>query len=491
MDRVFNQNVNSPKKNLLWLIPVIVVIIIIAAVVPVLMKRAEMREREATMAQTGKQIFQALSEGNIPNSLALLEKYREAAMPILPEETKDDLFRLDRKNFPLYTDTIDQHILQDILLFVGAVEGPAKSATNQRHLTINMLGYVMRSVQSGGGRPEAMSLVVPPALVLMRGYGNPVQAAWLYAKLLRYTGMHTAVIYLEQGEGVAPYAITGVAIEGKLLLFDPYRAMPLIRKSDGAIADLASIVSGKQELEQGFGGEGTPVTVEALKKALYFVPSEPENVLPDSYFINRILQEGGRKEIIYRPFRRDLRNMAAAVFGEGAKVEDKNVAFFSQGRAEIVAIWDRPFKLEAMFTDPKYIETINAAHMAEQILIIPRQAQILGNRELAIQEYEKIIATAGNADAVQDAAFFKAMATNGQKERIAGLVAFTEKYPESTRRPLALIVIAELQAMQNNKDEALRIAQTVPAPYDIRAKQLIKALEANQQGIVWKFPAAE
>ena len=459
--------------------------------------------------------FAAMFHGQTPAALEALAKYRKVAAGLVPPEASDDLLKLEgdryRQDYPVCNKNADTYLI-DEAVFLGLTIGPAldpdageagTDSERERAAVFRALAYVMRNMQSGGGTAESLALDVPPTYALRRGYGRPDQSAWLMAELLRQRGMHAAVIQLS-GDTGKPYFITGVLLDRRLFLFDPYRAVPVCRARDGAVADLQSLLSGRDALAAGFGGTGTPITVEGLRKAVYLVPADPDSVLPDSALLMRILAEHGRPLCLYRSFRRDLGNLAAAVFGENpAGQMDGFTSIRVNGRDEVVALWQYPFRLHERMTEPGYLSKLTELHRGLSAVYLmareaqlrlerdteARQVQLGGTPDPAITQYEQILKDrAADAELVEEVTFFRATADPDPAERATRLAAYLEKYPAGRWQPLATLLAAGIEASRGDRDKAVELAEQLKPPYDLRGRLLIDAARRGHKGIAWTFP---
>lgn len=427
-------------------------------------------------------------------------EYRERALSDVPDSVRDEVFRLrGDKAFPFGGEQGDpthlRYLIERAVFFSLAAESALAGVRSGdiRGAALNVLAYVRRHVQSGTGDTGFPDVAATPVHVLCRGYGRPIESAWLMACLLRIRGMHAAVVELPPAsDGSEPYYLVGVLIDQKLYLFDPYRGVPLCRASDGCVADLEALLNGAEYLAPGFGGQGTPITTEGLANAAYLVPADPGNVLPDGYLLGKIVTDNGRYETICRPFRRDLGNLAAAVFGVGTapvQVEDRFTAITVQGRKETVALWTIPFKVDDLLLNrPDYRQKLAEMHKDLPLYLPARHAQLF-KRPGAAEQYAAVLRDhGGNPAVVHDVTFFKAVAQEDRDRRAAELAAYLAEHLSGRFRALATLLLAELEAARARFDSALELLGQVKSPYDLRAGLLRAAIRDGKGVLAWQFP---
>ncbi len=313
------------------------------------------------------------------------------------------------------------------------------------------------------------------------------------ACLLRVRGIHAAVVELPPAsDGAEPYHVVGVLIEQKLYLFDPYRGVPLCRASDGCVVNLQALLSGADSLGPGFGGPGTPISADGFTAAKYLVPADSGNVSPDGYLLGKIISDNGRYETLYRPFRRDLGNLAAAVFGSGVAppmLEDRFTAVVFQGRSETVALWTLPFKVDDLLLNrPGYRQMLLDAHGALPLYHAARYAHLF-QRSDAVEQYAAVLRDHGDKPAVvHDVRFFKAVAQSDRDRRAAELSGYLAECPAGRFRALATLLLAEIEAARGHADAALELIDRTGPPYDLRAGLLRAAIRDGKGVIAWRFP---
>jgi hypothetical protein len=465
--------------------------------------------------RTGEACFQALFSRRTSRALETFREYRERNAEDIPAGVNNEFSRLRSiEQYPIRISRADAYFLERTVFLCLASDRAVQAARGVREGALHALRYVCRHVQSGV--PEDVSgLYVMPFHVLSRGFGSAGQSAWIMATLLRFRGAHAAVVILPGRAGdERGYALCAVLIDRRLYLFDPYRAVPVCRAGDGRIADLAGLLSGRIKLGPGFG-KGTPVTVDALRTAVYTVPADPWCIMPDAWLLDRLVREHGRRRyVIYRSFRGDLRNLGAAVFGENAAVSDRFAMLSRDGRDELVALWDHPFRAAATMAATGYADKLARAHKgAATACTAARHAQLHGVYDVAARRYQKALKVhAGDRAVIDDVTFFKASLpmsrpeaaaelgeASGKKrqERLARLVwerqaeelaAYLRDFPDGRWRPLATMRLAELEAARGNGDEAMKWIRQVRPPYALRAEFLRKTIEAGRRRLVWTFP---
>ena len=523
-----------------WRGPLLVVVLCLAVFALFwVFSRAKNKDRAAEAC------FKALFSNQVGRALEIFQEYREFAKDDVPSDVRDDFLRLKadryKGTYPIYTEQVDEEFLDRTVFFCLASDYALTRAKDQPSAALRALLYAWRNVQSGGHGAAGSGLDVNPLHVLYRGYGNSVQHAWVMASLLRYQGMHAAVILLRDspqddqrregadggdkvdgalpatgqgaGEGEEePYAIVGVVGDRgrRLYLFDPYRAVPICRASDRRIADLQTLLSGEDGLAPGLGGPETPVTVARLRNGLYLVPTTVVGVLPDGFLLQQIIRQNRQPYVVHRSFREDLRNLASVVFGQGAETEDRFTSLKLEGQGAVVRLWNYPFLVASKLADrgSGYFDRLTRAHRAmATIYLKARQAQLLGNAALARTLYDDALAKhPDDAEAVEDIRFFKASLAPAEVEEapdedalasvLAGQVrAFTEylrAYPSGRWRPLATLLLAELQALSGNAETARDLAaQLKGSPYALRARLLTWALRDGKRRIVFRFPETD
>jgi len=451
-------------------------------------------EREAV----GRRCLRELFNHRFDAALESLDEYRRLAGEEVPEAVQDELFRLSgTPGHPLVTRRADARLLRRVLFFSLASRKAVGPAKTPHEGALRVLGYVMRNVQSVPPPPNPLPVL--PLAVLTRGYGEPIESAWVMARLLRCRGLHAAVIRLPESETGNVRAIVGVLLQdadggNRMYLFDPHRGVPVCRAGDGRIADLQTLLSGRDEIAPGFEGERPPLTVEALRKATYLVPSDLSCLLPDAWLLGDIFRRHGQAEAVYRSFRGDLRNVAAAVFlGQWQEIADRSTHMTVLGRDEVVALWDVPFRIDALLAgNAEYAAKVTEAHRAARTYQVPRLAQLHGLGPLAAARYQELLAVhADDPEITEDLRFFQARVAETNDERAAQLTAYLNAYPSGRWRPLATLLLAEAEARRGNTDRALRLAEELGPPYRLRGKLLAEALRAGKRGIVWSYPRPE
>lgn len=443
---------------------------------------------------------EAMFAENLEAAFEAFAEYRELAQDDVPDSVRDEVFRLQGdKDFPLGPGQDDstqlRYLIERAVFFSLAAESALAGVRSGdlRGAALSVLAYVRRNVQSGVGGVEFPDIAVTPVHVLCRGYGCALESAWLMACLLRIRGIHAAVVELPPpSEGAERYYIVGVLIEQKLYLFDPYRGVPLCRASDGCVADLETLLDENDSLAPEFGGPGKPVSVEGLRSAAYFVPADAGNVLPDAFLLGRIVSDKGRYETLYRSFRRDLGNLAAAVFGSRvatSMLEDRFTTIAFHGRREIVALWDLPFKVDDLLLNrPDYRKKLADVHAALPFYLAARHAHLF-KRPGAAEQYAAVLRNHADKPAVvHDVAFFKAVAQDDRDKRAAELAAYLAEYPSGRFRALATLLLAEIEAARTRFDSALDLVAQVQPPYDLRAGLLRAAIQDGKGIIAWQFP---
>ena len=471
-----------------WRTPLLV-LVLFAAMFAFFLVRARLTRKE----RASQACFQATFSRRLDPALEALSKYREFAEEDIPAAVKDELFKLaGNADYPLYSRQADKYFLERVVFFSRTSDHALARAKNLGSPVLSVFDYVVRNLQPGVERPETKGLVVAPLHVLCRGYGEAVECAWVMAALLRAAGSggHAAVVWLPRPAKGEPYCIVGALSDGRLYLFDPYRAVPICRAGDGRIADLQALLSGEQVMDPLFGGPGTPVTLDGLRSATYFVPAHAGNVLPDAWLLSEILRENGRHEVIYRSFRDDLRNVAAAVFGDRAQVKDGFTRLTAKGRSEAVDLWPVPFKVDQRLAKtPGYYDKVTQAHRAAAAYLVARQAQLFGEYEAAVSLYNDVLQRhADDAEVVEDVTFFKALAAPKVSDRAQGLAGYLKDYPAGRWRPPATLRLAEIEARRGDKDAALALIARLKPPYDLRAKLLKLAISKGKAQIRWRFP---
>lgn len=435
--------------------------------------------------------FDDMFSGRTTQALKALEEYRGVAAGDVPARVHDELFRLaGDKQYPLYRDKADRYLVDRVVLLALAAERALGRARDPGEAAVHAVGYVLHNVQSGGP-PEALAFRVTVPQVLCRGFGGPVESAWTVVSLLRVRGAHACVILFPGSKpDTADYAIAGVLIGQKLWLFDPYRGVPVCRASDGCIADLQTLVSGGDAPKPRFGGDGTPVTVERLRTALYLVPADASTVLPDGWLLGDIFRRNGRGEVVYRSFRDDLRNVAAAVFGEGARVTDSFTTMTCEGRGEVVALWDYPFKVDQLLaTSTDYYAKLAQAHRAATVYLNERRLHLFGAFEPAREQYGRLLQEkASDGEVVEDVSFFRALVSAKPDERAELLSGYLAKYPAGRWRPLATLVLLELEVSHGGAEAARSYAAALrDTPYAFYADLLAEAA-VTRRPVVWTYP---
>jgi hypothetical protein len=266
-----------------WRAPLLVAVLLALAVIYVAIRGCAGRADRASRA-----CFEAMFRQQHDRAAKALDAYRDLGADEIPPDVRDEVYKLEPyKNYPVAKTQFDDLLIERAAFYALASDHAVAPARDLRGAALCALGYVREHLQSGT-RPETDDLAVTPVHALYRGYGDPALSAWAMAALLRHRrGIHACVIQLlppDDEEGAA-YSIVGVVIDRRLYLFDPYRGVPLCRASDLAIADLQGLLSGRDTLAPGFGGVGTLVTLDALRRGLYFVPADISNVLPDAWLL--------------------------------------------------------------------------------------------------------------------------------------------------------------------------------------------------------------
>jgi hypothetical protein len=434
--------------------------------------------------------YELMFAGQTQQAMHAFERFRQVSDLPVPEDAEDEVFLLEgQPNYPIPHKTLNAYLMERIFFYSQVSRQALKHAGTQGAAAIAALEYVRENIQPGT-RPESDGLVVTSMHVLYRGYGNSVEMAWVMAEILRFRGLHACLVLLKPKteEAGDAYALVGVLIGRELYLFDPYRAVAVCRASDGRIADLKTLTSGADTLAPEFGG---PERVESLKEAAYLVPSSPSFILPDSYRLANILRQHERRETLYRSFRADLRNIAAAVFGEGSRVRTAgSVRFSVEGRDENVLLWDIPFKIDQLIHQPEYFEKIAKAHTRVQQYWIARQAHLFGEPKIALELFQRHQEESpDDAGVIEDIAFFSALAAaKGEDAPAKKLAEYLAAYPDGQWRPLATLRLAEVELAGGNLDAAKDLLAELGPAYALRARLMQTKPEASPSLVTWQYP---
>jgi len=442
-------------------------------------------------ADVSRRCFQNLMSHRPAAAIAELTKYRALTDDEVPTVVTEGFFRLKALgDYPIYTGEADEYLVERTAFFCLAARVALGDTEDPRKAAVNALQYVAENlasrVEAGPGPRD-----VAPFDLLRRGYScRPADSAWTMACLLRFGGFHAAVISLDPSS--PPDApgdwLVGVLAGRNLYLFDPWRGVPVCRASDGNVADVAGIVSGR---EQAGPGHADAVTKEKLGKAVYFVPADTGNVIPDAFLLGRIIRKNaGGRVVVFRPFRRDLGNIGSAVFGEGTRVSDGLTAFKVDGRDEVVALWLHPFEVQQAMTRPEYRREFVESHRAlVNVYLDPRTAQLIGLREPAVVHYGRLLKEhTGDADAVEDVTFFNGSAAAHDHARTTALRSYLDAYPAGRWRTPAMMLLAETEARLGNSEAVAQLTDEIPSPYDLRARRLAATVSAGAKQLTWTFP---
>ena len=485
------QSTEAPPRPPKWRVPLL--LIVLCSVVFALFWVSGRVKRPGRWASV---CFNAMMAHRFDQALEALERYRELAREDIPASVEDELFQLrNNPDYPLGSERANAYFMaRTIFLCVASGHAMAR-AEDEPGAAVAALRYVFRNVQSGGGPPKAQRFHVGPAHALYRGYGGPVHSAWAMAELLRHRrGLNACVVQIPAADKDAePYYLCGSVIHGKMYLFDPYRAVAICRGHGTRVADVAGLLSGRHKLAPRFGGPGTPVTLDGLRKATYWIPASVATVTADAYLIQQIFEQSERKtDLVYRSFRRDLEHVAAAVYGHGTEVRDSFIRTSVDGRSDAVALWPVPFKVDQMRSSEEYAGWLGEVHRAVIIYWGPREDQLLGQHEAALTRYEEILAKhADDPEVAGDVSFFRACSGLRMAERSDLLRAYLREHPNGRWRPLATLRLAELEVWQEHKAAALELVAQMKAPYDLYAALLAKALEQGERNVRWVFPEPE
>lgn len=100
----------------------------------------------------------------------------------------------------------------------------------------------------------------PPVELLMRGFGDYRERAWLFLDLLRQSDLLGAVVAVttkEKPNELVPW-LAGVVIDGELYLFDPVAGLP-VKSPDGSIATLKQLSANPKLGVRIYGEAGSPI----------------------------------------------------------------------------------------------------------------------------------------------------------------------------------------------------------------------------------------
>ena len=465
-----------PWRRLILLSAVLCIVAIAAIVVA--------RFRGPDTSDIATRCYNALFSGENKQALALLAQYREAATPP-PAKAKDELFRLQAiPEFKLYTNEANEQLLQQTTFFCLASARAVGDAQTPPGAVMRIFRYVTREIQSEGITPQ---IILPAQHVLIRGRASQVEICWLMAKLLRYRGLHAAIVQLPQGDKPA-YSLVAVLGNKRLFLFDPWRGVPILR-ADGAIANAVALASEEEDFAPGYGGADLPINADSLKSAVYLVPADADEILPDTWLLSDILRQNGRPETIYRSFRSDLMNIAAGVFGEGAPIEvDNFVALRAANRAETVLLWPYPFHAQIAASSPEYLPNVIEKEPAFTVYPGPRIAQVQGALRPAESKFEELLTSATEPQIIDDLTFFRAKSVEEAERKAEMLSDYLDKFPSGRWRPLATMILAENLLALGQGARAAELAATLEPPYDLKGKALEQAARNGETGLKWLFP---
>jgi hypothetical protein len=476
-----------------WFAPLVVGLLFVVVLVVWWFSKGAQRPRRLS-ALCFRAIFEA--QDHYRASLVLDEYRKEAADPI-PIEVRDEIYKLRTERYaeryPLVHDEMGPYLIANVAFFSLASDSALQGAQTEEQGAMRALRYVSLHVQSGTGSHPIRALPVGAIHALYRGYGDASQVAWIMANLLRYRGIHACVIQLPRDpETRRSYFLTGAMIRRRMYLFDPYRCVPLCRARDGRIAHLGGLLGGDR-LAPGFGGPGSPVTVDELRRAAYLIPAGSGNILPDAWLVQQVVNDNGRHDVIYRSFRRDLRRLAAVVFGTGstgqATYGGDYTRIVAEGRRQVCALWPLPFHIEKLGTQVDYVRQLDRIHGPLQVYHAARSRQLFGDypaaRDLyaAAAKHENL-----PAEAAEDIRFFRAIVTATADQRAEQLGRYLNAYPDGRWRPLATFHLATLYAQTGQFEPALELAARLDGPYRLVGELLRQAATAGKRRIVWSYP---
>ncbi|MFO7898501.1 MAG: transglutaminase domain-containing protein [Planctomycetota bacterium] len=481
--------------------------LLVVLVALLLVNRRSGRQKE----RAAEACLKALYAMNFPRAVEMFEEFRELTAADIPAEVRDEYMRLsaDRynKNYPLPPAKPDRHFLHYFLhralLTCRYAQGAFRGAEDRPAMAKAALDYVRTNVQADPTPIEKQPVHMNPIDVLNRGYGNAVQMSWAMAYLLRNAGLHAAVGFLHPTDDDPRYALVGVLIDRRLYLFDPFRGVALCRAADGRVADLRSLLSGEHELAPRFGGPGSPVRVERLRKAAYFVPADTGNVTPDAWLLNQILRGGGAHHVLYRPFRGDLRQLGAAVFGEGTRVRSPSRNHWLLAAGDLkrrVGLWPFPFMVDQAKTKPGYGERFIRAYPGAAVYWDVRSDQLMCNEKLSPavrQQYGQLLEEhKDHPRFAEDLTFFRGRLAHTPAEQAGLMAGYLAEYPDGRWQPLAAMLQAELEARLGHGNVVRELTRGIepPSPYALRARLLEQAISEKESGraiINWRFPEPE
>jgi hypothetical protein len=479
-----------------WRAPLLVGVLIVMGLVAFwFAKDAQQPRRFASLC------FQAMfvAQKHYTAALALAE-YRKEAGDEIPAEVHDEVYRLRTQPYaeqhPLVHDTMDPHLIANAAFFSLASDSALQGAQTLQEAAKQGLRYVSLRVQADAIREGESVFPVGSIHALYRGHGTPSQLAWILADLLRCRGIHACVVQLPPTPPAKRvYFLTGVLIGRHLHLLDPHRGVPLCRAHDGRVARLAGLLAGSERLAPGFGGPGTPATVDALRRASYLVPAGPGNILPDAWLLQKIVNDNGRHDVIYRSFRRDLRQLAAVVFGTGGKemrtFGGDYVTIRASDRQQVCALWPFPFQIGKLGQNPDYVLQLARSTSSLRAYQEARSEHLFGQYKAALRLYDEAAAREDLPEgAAEDIAFLRASITPTPEDRAERLGRYLNDYAKGRWRPLATFHLATLYAETGQFQPAIELAAQLEGPYGLIGSLIRQAAEDGKRRIVWSFPDA-
>ncbi len=457
--------------------------------------------------RVGAACFHAMFARDFDQAIAMFREFRELAEEDIPPEVRDEFMALtaDRfqQTYPIYPREANPHQLWKTVSGSQFARAAFEGATTAQDFALAALRYVRINMQADPTPIEEQPVLLDPVELLHRGYGDSLQMSWVMAHLLRNGGLDAAVGYLPASDDEPDYGIVGVVIDRRMYLFDPFRGVPLCRAADGRVADLESLLSGEHELVPGFGGPGSPVRLDRLRRAAFFVPADSSNVTPDAWLLDLIFKGGGWHNFIYRPVTRDIRQIGAAVFGDGARLRQPrgNYWVLLDEESELrVGLWPFPFLVDQAKSDPQYADRLVQAYPHAPLVWDVRSAQLLRDKELnkAVRErYAELRERhEDNPEFLEDLTFFSTRLASYPGEQAGLLAGYLEDYPDGRWRPLATMMRAELEAQSGRGDVARGLTARIepPSPYALRARLLEQVVAQQPTGraiIRWQFPETD
>ena len=343
---------------------------------------------------------------------------------------------------------------------------------SQRDRVLHALRWTITNVASDVP-DHATGAGVLPELVILRGYANAAESAWVCCTLLEQVGVPACLVeLLDEETGDVRHTLTAVEIDGAPYLIDTYLGVPPAEVGDGLIV---------------------PLDPSKLGRARLLLSCEAQSVLPQTWVMHRLANHARPTIALWYDVAGQLDRWAGHLFGEQPVERDALSVGSADGRLQIV-LARGPFIIAARLPQVAYRSRIEPEHEFLSSLGHARTEQCLGRPGRALREFEEILSQRriGKRER-ENAEYYRALcAMSGRGGPAAGkrlVDEFLAKHPESHWASHLRLKIAE-KALAAGKGEIARdYLAGVGGPRKALAQHLLQRLDKGEPSLPRLRPA--